>query len=434
MPAKRKPLLNKKTGMLKPIRVSHVAKSGDVVWLCHCDCGNKKALATTSNLNRGTHNSCGCVKRDGTRQPSFVDLSGKSYGKWQVIKYVKIKNRGYWYCKCECGNTGHLISNTLTSGHSKSCGCGLLSDVTDELIEQKLLDFFKKNKSLPKNTEIPKALGIKRSRHTLNARVKAMTGGYRKFIKKHNLKVSTFKDYYFNHNYFSKIDSNDKAYFLGWLFTDGYVKEGITKGFGGIVLQITDLEILKSFKKYTDSESPISKINNSTYQIKYGYKKKPKTSYMFNLSNPKFFQDCLSLGLKPRKTFTVQFPKKLPKKYYRDFLRGVFEGDGTVSYNERRQSKNVSIYCANKDFLLDLDKKILSKKNIFSKIIYVPSHNLYTQRISAKNFVDFYDLIYLNVKEDQILKRKRDKFHEVVKKSKRIKKTLTKKQINYFGL
>ncbi len=92
MPARRKPLLNKKTGMLKPIRVSHVAKSGDVVWLCHCDCGNKKALATTSNLNRGTHNSCGCVKRDGTRQPSFVDLSGKSYGKWQVIKYVKDMN------------------------------------------------------------------------------------------------------------------------------------------------------------------------------------------------------------------------------------------------------------------------------------------------------------------------------------------------------
>ena len=60
--------------------------------------------------------------------------------------------------------------------------------------------------------------------------------------------------------------------------------------------------------------------------------------------------------------------------------------------------------------------------------------NLYTQRISARNFVDFYDLIYLNVKEDQILKRKRDKFHEVVKKSKRIKKTLTKEQIKYFGL
>ena len=212
------------------------------------------------------------------------------------------------------------------------------------------------------------------------------------------------------------------------------MKEGKTKGFGGIVLQITDLEILKSFKKYTDSESPISIINNSTYQSKYGYKKRPKTSYMFNLSNPKFFQDSLSLGLKARKTFTVQFPFKLPIKYYGDFLRGVFEGDGTVSYNERRQSKNLTIYCANKQFLIDIDKKILSKKKIISKIHYVPSHNLYTLNISSRNFVDFYDLIYLNVKEDQILKRKRDKFHEIVKKSKRIKNTLTKKQINYFKL
>ena len=434
MPARRKKLNKSKFGMLKPIKISHKAKSGDIVWLCHCDCGNKKAYATTSNLNTGKHKSCGCVKKDGTRQPSFKDLTGKIFGKWKVVKHKKIKNRTYWLCKCECGNTAHIMSNTLNSGHSKSCGCSLLSDITDEMIENKLLEYFKTNKSLPKHTDIPKVLGIDRSHNTLNARVKAMTGGYRNFIKKHNLKVSTFKDYYFNHKYFSKIDSRDKAYFLGWLFTDGYVNEGKTKGFGSIILNITDLEILKSLKKYTESEAPINEINNSEYRIRYGYKKKPKKSYTFNLTNPQFFQDCLSLGLTPRKTFTVQFPNKIPKIYYSDFLRGVFEGDGTVVYNDNAQSKSVIIYCANEQFLIDLDKKILTESKIESKIRYVPSHNLYTLRISSKCFVNFYDLIYLNVPEDQILKRKRDKFHEIVKKSKRIKNTLTQKQINYFKL
>ena len=434
MPARRKPLLNKKTGMLTPIKVSHVAKSGDVIWLCHCDCGNKKAYATTSNLNRGTHNSCGCVKRDGTRQPSFVDLTGKIFGKWKVVKHDKIKNKTYWFCKCECGNTGHVMSHTLTSGHSKSCGCSILSDLTDEIIESKLLEYFKFNRSLPKHDEIPKVLGIDRSHHTLNARVKSMIGGYRNFIKKHKLEATTFKDYYFDRNYFSKINSSDKAYFLGWIFTDGYLNPAKSYGYGSITLNITDLEVLESFKKYTKSDAPIHERDLTPYKKKYSFKKNLKNSYSFSLTNPKTWSDCLKIGLTPRKTFTVKFPTKLPDKYYRDFLRGVFEGDGTVSYSERSQAKNVSIYCANKGFLLDIDKKILSKKNIFSKIIYVPSHNLYTQRISARNFVDFYDLIYLNVKEDQILKRKRDKFHEVVRKSKRIKKTLTKKQINYFGL
>ena len=53
------------------------------------------------------------------------------------------------------------------------------------------------------------------------------------------------------------LKNNDKAYFLGWLFTDGYVKEGKTKGFGGIVLQITDLEILKSYGNIGFEKNPI---------------------------------------------------------------------------------------------------------------------------------------------------------------------------------
>lgn len=434
MPARRKKLTKSKFGMLKPIEVSHKAKSGDIVWLCHCDCGNKKAYATTSNLNNGKHNSCGCVKRDGTRQPTFVDLTGKKFGKWKVIKRKIIKNRTYWYCKCECGNTGNIMSSTLNSGHSKSCGCAILSDLTDEIIEKKLLEYFKSNRSLPKHDEIPKVLGIDRSHHTLNARVKSMIGGYRNFIKKHNLEATTFKDYYFDRNYFSKIDTRDKAYFLGWIFTDGYLNPAKSEGYGSITLNITDLEVLESFKKYTKSESPIHERDLTTYKKKYSFKKNLKKSYSFSLTNPKTWNDCLKLGLTPRKTFTVKFPSKLPTKYYGDFLRGVFEGDGTVVYIDKSQSKSIIIYCANQKFLIDLDTKILSKNKIDSKIRHVPSHNLYTLRISSKSFVDFYDLIYLNVPEDQILKRKRNKFHEIVKKSKRIKNTLTTKQINYFNL
>ena len=434
MPARRKPLLNKKTGMLTPIKVSHVAKSGDVIWLCHCDCGNKKAYATTSNLNRGTHNSCGCVKRDGTRQPSFVDLTGKIFGKWKVIKHDKLKNKTYWFCKCECGNTGHVMSHTLTSGHSKSCGCGMLSDLTDEIIEGKLLEYFKLNRSLPRHDEIPKVLGINRSHHTLNARVKSMTGGYRNFIKKHNLKATIFKDYYFDKNYFSKIDSGDKAYFLGWIFTDGYLNPAKSEGYGSIILNITDLEVLESFKTYTKSDAPIHERDLTYYEKKYSFKKHLKKSYSFSLTNPKTWKDCLNIGLTPRKTFTVKFPNKIPTIYLKDFLRGVFEGDGSVSYSDKRQAKHVMIYCANKKFLTDIQEKILQHVDINSTINFIKRDNFFCLRVSAKNFVDFYDLIYLNVPEDQILKRKRNKFHEIVKKSKRIKKTLTKKQILYFNL
>ena len=111
MPARRKQLTKSKFGMLKPIEVSHKAKSGDIVWLCHCDCGNKKVYATTSNLNTGKHKSCGCVKRDGTRQPSFKDLTGKTFGKWKVIKRKIIKIELIGFANVN-GNTSNIMSST----------------------------------------------------------------------------------------------------------------------------------------------------------------------------------------------------------------------------------------------------------------------------------------------------------------------------------
>lgn len=54
-----------------------------------------------------------------------IDLTGKKFGELTVIKKSEIKksNRIAWECKCSCGNTTIVITNHLTSGHTKSCGC-----------------------------------------------------------------------------------------------------------------------------------------------------------------------------------------------------------------------------------------------------------------------------------------------------------------------
>lgn len=419
---RRNKLLKRRFGKLKPIRISHKSKSGDIIWLCQCSCGNKEVYVTTSNLNLGKQISCGCAKKEGTKQPTFKNISKKIFGKWKVIKYDQKKS--LWLCKCDCGNDGYVNSYSLTSGLSKSCGCNRLSDLTDEFIKQKLINYFKNKKKLPKGKEIPKVLGLNVSHNTLDARISKISSGYRNFIIEHKLDATVSKDYFVDRNYFSKINSSDKAYFLGWLYTDGNLKKGKKEGFGTVSLDITDKSIVESFKKYTKSEKSIYTIKRPGF----------KTSYSLHFNNPKIWKDCINLGLTPKKTHTIKFPKLLPKKYYRDFLRGVFEGDGTVAYGEKTQSKIVAIYCANEKFLINIQNKILKPNKILSKYRYVPSHNLYTLRISAKDFINFYDLIYLNIKNDQILKRKKDKFFEIVNKSKRIKKALTKKQIIYFGL
>ena len=57
--------------------------------------------------------------------PKSSDLTGKIFNRLTVIKKADIKksNRLTWHCKCECGNEIDVITNHLTSGHTKSCGC-----------------------------------------------------------------------------------------------------------------------------------------------------------------------------------------------------------------------------------------------------------------------------------------------------------------------
>lgn len=54
-----------------------------------------------------------------------INLTGKIFGDLTVIQKSDIKknNRIAWICKCACGNETTVITNHLTSGHTKSCGC-----------------------------------------------------------------------------------------------------------------------------------------------------------------------------------------------------------------------------------------------------------------------------------------------------------------------
>lgn len=53
------------------------------------------------------------------------NLVGQKFERLTVIELDKSnKHNGvYWICKCDCGNTSIVRSDSLTSGNTKSCGC-----------------------------------------------------------------------------------------------------------------------------------------------------------------------------------------------------------------------------------------------------------------------------------------------------------------------
>ena len=53
------------------------------------------------------------------------DLSGKRFGRWQVVRKSRCRKNGkiYWVCRCDCGTEKVVCGELLVRLDSKSCGC-----------------------------------------------------------------------------------------------------------------------------------------------------------------------------------------------------------------------------------------------------------------------------------------------------------------------
>lgn len=53
-----------------------------------------------------------------------IDLSGRVFGRWTVVGFAGRKHHGLlWHCRCSCGAMRGVLSKSLLSGRSTSCGC-----------------------------------------------------------------------------------------------------------------------------------------------------------------------------------------------------------------------------------------------------------------------------------------------------------------------
>lgn len=94
---------------------------GEVMWLIQCECGNT-ITRSTSDWNRQSSISCGCIRR----QTSRMNLIGQTFGKLTVIEESGRgkRNETLWKCSCECGGTiSDAVTSELNRGSRTHCGC-----------------------------------------------------------------------------------------------------------------------------------------------------------------------------------------------------------------------------------------------------------------------------------------------------------------------
>ena len=103
--------------------ISKTKKNNRVAWICQCDCGNE-TIVITNSLTSGNTKSCGC----GLNCPNEI---GKRYGKLTVIEKAQSKNnKSQWKCQCDCGKIIVVSGDCLHRGQVRSCGCLKIIDET----------------------------------------------------------------------------------------------------------------------------------------------------------------------------------------------------------------------------------------------------------------------------------------------------------------
>lgn len=226
-----------------------------------------------------------------------------------------------------------------------------------------------------------------------------------KWMKKRGLNYKSGKGRkrFFNEQYFKNIDTEEKAYWLGFLYADGSVntsdKTCTKPNRLTINLSSKDRIILEKFAKSIESNLEIEDYipNGQTYS------QNPMSRLCVN--STEFCSYLIEHGCIPNKTFILKMPQ-LSNDLMRHFIRGFFDGDGCFE--------------SGKHFMITKTESILNDmNNIISAILNIEHGKIYyyknkDSRICDLKFFkqDSVKKIYHWLYDDSTiyLERKKDKF------------------------
>ena len=183
----------------------------------------------------------------------------------------------------------------------------------------------------------------------------------RNYLRKHGVKLRDSHDsvydssrqspYHFNEHWLDELNCAEKFYFLGFFAADGCNSKKYNNA--KIKLQTCDLELLEKFKVLLESDRPIYNVHQKETK-----NRKESFAVNFELTSKYFCEKLEELGLSERKTYTLQLPDYIPDKYFRDYIRGVFDGDGNISVSYINKPKGLSSIAGNPKFLLQVKEKL----------------------------------------------------------------------------
>ena len=220
-----------------------------------------------------------------------------------------------------------LISNYLTlKGVKIRKSCEMITYNINDVIEM-----YKNGKALK---EIGEVVGA--SRQSLSRRLKKE----RVCVIRKDIMINI------NENIFDNIDSEEKAYWLGFLFADGNISQ--KNYYVSVNLSIKDKSHLEKLRKFLNYERELI-----TCFTKQGY-----GVVRLRVSNKHLWSTLNSIGCIPAKSLTLKFPFDIFNKkndLIRHFIRGYFDGDGCLTYRDKLHKRPEVNVIGTEDFLRGME-------------------------------------------------------------------------------
>ena len=230
----------------------------------------------------------------------------------------------------------------------------------------------------------------------------------------------------YNEDYFEKIDSNEKAYWFGFITADGYVQDNrktankSTATSLRIRLSEVDKSHLEKLNSDIQSNKPIKVVKN------YGIYENCKDLAEFNLSSCKMVDDLSNLGLVPgNKSCHEVMPTWDDDILIKNFILGIFDGDGSIatykgwSTRDNKYKDLAEWGIVSSEAMCNSISKFLSE-NVEGTVFHVSKNSnkkdneLYRVRTGSKvTMKKLYEYFYGDNCSTSIMDRKYDKFAEL---------------------
>lgn len=163
----------------------------------------------------------------------------------------------------------------------------------------------------------------------------------------------------FDESIFDIIDTEEKAYWLGFLFADGYLdsspleKDKVSHYIIRMDLGLIDIGHLYKFDQFLGVKKSRVKVYD-----KKDYKGESKQVPIWTTASKHMWETLNSLGCTPRKSLTLKYPE-IKNDLKRHFARGYFDGDGSFGIYGSRGLGELNLSCVGTNDIVD---------NIFSEL------------------------------------------------------------------